>query len=149
MSDCCVLTQVHYSEGRTIQKLPTNFRVMPNIGFFRPMFRHYKAIYSFQIAHVSETRQLGTMSITPAILAQLPLPDIDAVLFYKRDEITTDLICCDVEIAGRTWTFHEETKGWKKLISHLSALPNFRADWYETVVNPPFATCETIAFKRR
>jgi hypothetical protein len=89
------------------------------------------------------------MTITPAILAQLPLADIDAVIFYKRDEITTDLICCNVEIASRTWTFHEEVKGWEKLILHLSALPEFRADWYETVVNPPFARCETIAFVRR
>ena len=47
------------------------------------------------------------MAITPTILAQLPLPDIDAVVFYKRDEIITDLICCDVEMAGRVWTFHE------------------------------------------
>ena len=59
------------------------------------------------------------MSITPAILAQLPLADIDAVVFYKRDEIITDLICCDVKMAGRVWTFHEEAKGWEDLIAHL------------------------------
>lgn len=40
------------------------------------------------------------MTITPAILAQLPLPYVCAVVFYKPDELTTDLICCDVEIAG-------------------------------------------------
>lgn len=89
------------------------------------------------------------MTITPAILAQLPLSDIDAVIFYKRDEITTDLICCDVEMAGRVWTFHEEAKGWQDLIAHLSALPGFRADWYEAVAKPPFSASETIAFDRR
>ncbi len=83
------------------------------------------------------------------MLNQLPLFEIDAVTFYKRDEITTDLICCDVAIQGRIWTFHEEAGGWQALIAHLSALPGFRSDWYEAVINPPFATSETIAFKRR
>ena len=89
------------------------------------------------------------MTISPAVLAQLPLPAIHAVVFYKRDEITTDLICCDVEVAWNVWTFHEEAAGWPELIAHLSALPGFRADWYEAVVSPPFVTGETIAFDRR
>jgi hypothetical protein len=29
----------------------------------------------------------------------LPLGQIESVTFYKRDEITTDLICCDVQVA--------------------------------------------------
>ena len=89
------------------------------------------------------------MTITPAILRQLPLSAIRAVIFYKRDEITTDLICCDVEVAGQVWTFHEEAAGWSDLIAHLSALPGFGADWYETVASDPFARSETVAFERR
>jgi len=34
------------------------------------------------------------------------------VIFCKRDEITTDLICCDVEVAGHVCTFREEATGW-------------------------------------
>ncbi|WP_420143212.1 hypothetical protein [Sphingobium sp.] len=89
------------------------------------------------------------MMITTAVIAQLPLADIDRVIFYKRDEITTDLICCDVEVAGRTLSFNEEAKGWDDLITHLSALPCFRANWYEAVPNPAFAVSETVAFDRR
>lgn len=89
------------------------------------------------------------MTISPAVLAHLPLPDVRAVVFYKRDEITTDLICCDVEVAGHVWTFHEEAAGWSDLIAHLSALPGFRDALYEAVVSPPFATAEMIAFNRR
>jgi hypothetical protein len=89
------------------------------------------------------------MTITPAILAQLPLAEINVVVFYKREEITTDLICCDVEAAGHVWTFHEEASGWADLIAHLSALPGFRPGWYEAVVSPPFAASETVAFDRR
>jgi hypothetical protein len=101
------------------------------------------------IADVRSARHHTEMTITPAALAQLPLPDIRVVIFYKRDEITTDLICCDVEVAGHVWTFHEETAGWSDLIAHLSELPGFRADWYEAVVSPPFATNETVAFDRQ
>ncbi len=89
------------------------------------------------------------MVLTPIILGQLQLPEIDAVIFYKRDQITTDLICCDVEIAGQVWTFHEETSGWSDLIEHLLSLPGFRTNWYEAVANPPFAPSKTVAFKRR
>lgn len=71
------------------------------------------------------------------------------MVFYKRDEVTADLICCDVEAHGQVWTFHEEASVWKDLIEHLSALPNFRADWYEAVAIPPFATSKTVAFDRR
>lgn len=104
---------------------------------------------SFPIADVRSPRHYAAMIITPAILAQLSLVDIDAVVFYKRDQITTDLICCDVEVAGRVSTFHEEAKGWADLIVHLSALPGFRADWYEAFVSPPFSANKTIAFDRR
>ena len=88
------------------------------------------------------------MSITPDILAHLQLPEIDSVVFYKRDEITTDLICCDVDVAGRVWTFHEETRGWEGLIAHLVCLPGFRTDWYADVVNPLFSASETVAYRR-
>jgi hypothetical protein len=103
----------------------------------------------FPIAAFRSSRHHIKMTITPAVLVQLPLPAVRAVVFYKRDEITTDLICCDVEVAGHVWTFHEEAAGWPDLIAHLSALPGFRRDWYEAVVSPPFATTETIAFDRR
>ena len=70
-------------------------------------------------------------------------------MFYKRDEITTDLICCDVDVAGRVWTFHEETAGWEGLIAHLTGLPGFQTDWYAGVVDPPFALSETVAYRNR
>jgi hypothetical protein len=113
------------------------------------IFRHLGMPFSFLIADVRFARQHNTMIITPAIIAQLSLADIDAVVFYKRDEITTDLICCDVEVAGRVSSFHEEAEGWNDLIAHLSALPGFRADWYEAVASPAFAASETVAFDRR
>lgn len=82
------------------------------------------------------------------IFGDLPLATIDEVTFYKRDELTTDLICCDVVVAHRYWTFHEEMPGWDALIAHLSGLPGFRKDWFAAISQPPFSPCETVAFKR-
>lgn len=87
------------------------------------------------------------MSSTSDLLA-LPLSDIDAVVFYKIDELTTDLICCNIEAKGQVWTVHEEVSEWDSLIARLSHLPNFKSDWYPAVVSPVFATNETVAFRR-
>lgn len=86
--------------------------------------------------------------INADILAQLPLAAIGKVTFYKRDEVTTDLICCDVAVADKVWSFHEELSGWDLLLDHLQRLPNFRTDWFASVSQPPFAASETIAFSR-
>ncbi|URD60245.1 hypothetical protein M8312_10675 [Sphingomonas sp. KRR8] len=83
------------------------------------------------------------------VLEQLPLADIQKVTFYKRDELTTDLICCDVDARGQTWFFHEEAEGWEEFLRYLERLPTFRKDWYEAVVHPPFAASELVAFERR
>ena len=88
------------------------------------------------------------MTITAAILERLALDEIKAVIFYKRDEFTTDLISCNVETAAERWFFHEEMEGWDRLIQHLEKLPGFRHDWYSAVVSPAFAASETVAFFR-
>ena len=86
--------------------------------------------------------------ITPSKLDDLPLDRIDSVTFYKRDELVTDLICCDLVTDGRTWTFHEEADGWDMLLRHLEKLPGFRLDWYRAVSQPAFEPCETVAYQR-
>jgi hypothetical protein len=82
------------------------------------------------------------------LLRSIPLSDIQQVTFYKRDELTTDLICCDVEASGQVWTFNEEVMGWDALLSHLEQLSGFQADWFSRVGQPPFEASETIAFSR-
>lgn len=83
---------------------------------------------------------------SPDVPSGLPLSSIDKVTFTKRDEITTDLICCEVVTGEQIWTFHEEMPGWDALIAHLSGLPGFREDWFAAVSQPAFAPCETVAF---
>lgn len=87
-------------------------------------------------------------AIDADLLIRLPLTEIGKVTFYKRDEITTDLICCEVTTCGGAWTFNEEMTGWNLLVGHLESLPGFRSDWFAAVSHPPFEASETVAFSR-
>jgi len=77
---------------------------------------------------------------------QVPLEKIVRVTFYKRDELTTDLICCDVDLGETILFFHEGLDGWQDLVAHLSQLPGFDIDWYRKVVLPPFAENRLVAY---
>lgn len=91
----------------------------------------------------------GTKSVScEDVLARIPLSSILKVTFYKRDEVATDLICCEVVTGEKLWAFHEELPGWDLLIAHLGGLPGFRKDWFDAVSQPAFAKCETVAFGR-
>jgi hypothetical protein len=87
-------------------------------------------------------------AIDAEMLANLPLTGVARVTFYKRDEITSDLICCDVLVGEEVWTFNEEMNGWDLLIHYLQGLPGFRRDWFAAVSHPPFAVSATVAFSR-
>ena len=80
------------------------------------------------------------------------LTDVRKVVAYKRDEITTDLICFNVVTeqsdGRRTWFFHEEQPEFERVVAELSELPGFMTDWRERVVLPPFASCETVVYAR-
>jgi hypothetical protein len=78
----------------------------------------------------------------------MPLGDVVEVVFFKRDEITTDLICCEVKLEDDLWFFHEDWPGWNRLIGYLEALPGWRADWFASVSQPPFAQSRTVAYRR-
>jgi len=102
------------------------------------------------IADIRGTGHNGAMTdIDADLIARLPLTDIGKVTFYKRDELTTDLICCDVAVGDKVWTFNEELVGWGLLVGHLERLPGFRGDWFAAVSQPPFATNETVVFSRQ
>jgi allophanate hydrolase subunit 2 len=77
-----------------------------------------------------------------------PLSDVNRVIFFKRDELTSDLICCEFSANGCHWTYHEETDEWKALVNELNALPGFMSNWFEQVSQPTFATSEFVAYER-
>jgi hypothetical protein len=77
--------------------------------------------------------------------------DVNAVIAYKRDLYTVDVICLGFVTANVTFEVHEEMQGWSQLIeqlpSRLPGVPPF-ANWWERVAKPPFAPCATKLYER-
>jgi len=71
------------------------------------------------------------------------------VEFFKRDELTTDLICCEVMDGSVVHFAHEEASDWQALISSLSSLPGFDVDRFAKVTQPTFAESRYLAFSSK
>jgi len=80
------------------------------------------------------------------------LGEINAVVVYKLDEITTDLVCCDIVTGAgdgeQIRTVHEELPGFDLAMARLEALPAFNRMWRDEVILPPLATNRTTICSR-
>lgn len=80
------------------------------------------------------------------------LDEIGAVLAYKVDELTTDLVCLDIVTrvgeSEKVHTIHEELPGFDLALTSLEALPAFNRKWREAVILPPFATTPVTIYYR-
>ncbi len=78
---------------------------------------------------------------------------IEKVEFFKRDELTTDLVCCEIVVNAdsrrEVWFFHEEAANWENMLRLVERLPGFDAEWRAKVIQPPFAENRTVAFERQ
>ena len=74
--------------------------------------------------------------------------DVSSIEAYKRDMITEDLICLDIELSlGNVYTLHEELKGFKEFNSMMqSQLCLNNEKWFIDVVQPPFEECRTTVY---
>lgn len=85
-------------------------------------------------------------------LQKYNLDTVIKVEFFKRDELTTDLLCCEILISGtkgnETWFVHEESTQWDDVLALVSKLPDFDLSWREKVVLPAFSENRTTAFIR-
>lgn len=77
------------------------------------------------------------------------LDTIKEVRFFKRDALTTDLICCEIETPINTWFFQEETEFWESLLEYICVLDGFDKDWFSKVSQPPFESCLHVAFSKK
>ena len=84
------------------------------------------------------------MSITPPTLN---LQQVERVVFSRRDMLTNDLICCDVQMGEHFYTWHEEREDWPLLIERLGRLPGFRKNWLARLSQASLTVCEFVAFE--
>jgi len=80
------------------------------------------------------------------------LNEVTAIIVYKRDELTTDLVCCDI-VTGtadgeQARTIHEELPGFDAVMDNFETLPGFDQRWRDKVIKPAFATNRTVIYSR-
>jgi hypothetical protein len=78
--------------------------------------------------------------------------EVGAIVAYKLDELTTDLVCCDiVTCAGdgeQIRTIHEELPGFGAAMKSFESLPGFDREWRDAILLPPSATNRTVIYSR-
>jgi hypothetical protein len=82
--------------------------------------------------------------------AVLDWSQVVRVTAFKRDRLTTDLVCFLFTLQdGKGFEIHEELVGFEALLAVLpKAFPGFDTRWRETVIQPAFATNERIVWQR-
>ena len=104
------------------------------------------------VAAIRADRDSFTLLGVRPDLPPIALGDIEEIVFFKRDELTTDLMCCEITVSAdkgeETWFLHEEIPGFDDLVMHLERLPTFDRNWRDAVVQPPFADNRTVAFRK-
>ena len=94
----------------------------------------------------------GFVIVTPKATHTVLLDEVNAIVAYKIDELTTDLVCCDIVTRsgdGEQVSFiHEEVPGFDALMASFETLPDFNRQWREAVILPPFTENRTTIYKR-
>jgi hypothetical protein len=75
---------------------------------------------------------------------------IRKIAAFKRDEISTDLICWEIEFdeRGQPWhvEIHEELEGFQDVVNEALRRKIVDPLWVRLVMQPPFATCWTVIY---
>lgn len=78
--------------------------------------------------------------------------EVSAIVAYKLDELTSDLVCCDIVTGAgdgeRIRTIHEELPGFDAAMAGFETLTGFDRKWRDAVILPPFAANRTVIYSR-
>lgn len=98
------------------------------------------------------TTDNGFAIVTAKSTDAVSLDEVRAIVAYKLDELTTDLVCCDIVTGAadgeQIRTIHEELLGFDIAMKAFEVLPGFDRQWRDVVVLPPFATNRTVIYDR-
>ena len=111
-------------------------------------FTHRKANHVFADYHIKAGKAGMKLVKDKVIVDEIPWPAIQIIVAYKRDLITTDLICFDMVLDdGSLIEINEEMDGFDHLLTALERqFPLFDRTWPDKVVHPPFAPNRTIVY---
>lgn len=73
------------------------------------------------------------------------------IVAYKKDILTTDLVCIEFELDGsEAYVAHEELAGFEQLADNMrAAFPNIDPHWFFKVMRPAFERSFMILFDAR
>lgn len=94
----------------------------------------------------------GFAIVTAKEVDAVALDEVRAIVAYKLDELTTDLVCCDIVTGAgadeQIRTIYEELPGFDAAMKSFETLPGFNRQWRDAVILPPFATNRTVVYDR-
>jgi hypothetical protein len=77
--------------------------------------------------------------------------DVEEVCAFKRDLLTTDLICLEFKKLGKEeyYEMNEEMVGYHDLLELIPEhLPKFNRGWFSSIALPAFASNHQVIWKR-
>ena len=75
--------------------------------------------------------------------------EIERLIAYKQDLMTTDEICIDIVFNNWQTTITEETPGWYQFVERTKFIfPDIPKNWDSEIVYPAFSTNFTILYQR-
>ena len=75
--------------------------------------------------------------------------EIERLIAYKRDLMTTDEICLDIIYNNWQTTINENTAGWYQFVERTKLIfPSIPKNWDSEIVHPAFATNLSILYQR-
>lgn len=98
------------------------------------------------------TTDNGFAIVTAKGTDAVSLDEVSAIVAYKLDELTTDLVCCDIVTGAgdgeQIRTIHEHLPGFDAVMVGFETLPGFDRNWRDAVILPPFAANRTVIYSR-
>jgi hypothetical protein len=98
------------------------------------------------------TTDNGFAIVTTKGTDAVSLDEVSAIVAYKVDELTADLVCCDIVTNSgdgeQIRTIHEEIPGFDILMDRFELLAGFNKQWRDAVMLPPFGTQRTTVYNR-
>jgi hypothetical protein len=83
--------------------------------------------------------------------SQLQWIDVEEVRAFKRDLVTTDLICLEFKKLGKEeyYEINEEMAGYHDLLELIPEhLTKFNLEWFSSIARPAFASNHQVIWKR-
>ena len=76
--------------------------------------------------------------------------EMDTIIAYKRDEMTTDQICLDLFYQENlSFSISEDIRGWYQFLIRMhQAFPQIKKDWEIDVMHPAFKANTTLLYDK-